>query len=615
MGGFVRTYWFLLLAAAGLAAGFVLQAVGLPFYWAAWAGSAAVGLALSLRWLVQAIRQKSFGSDALAVISILATAVTKEWIAAAVISLMLASGRALETWAEGRANSQLAALLARAPRTVHLVDSTGAVTTVGIDGVPVGSKILVKSGEVVPLDGTLLVAGIFDESALTGEPLPVGRAAGSEVASGVLNTDSGVELLTTQDSQTSTYAGLIRLVQQAQASSATAVRLANKWAVWFVPFALLLALGTLLVTRDYHNAVAVIVAATPCPLILAVPVAIIAGMSKAASKGAIIKGGAALELLARTKTILLDKTGTLTHGGPAISQVAVAPGFDVARVLAAAGSLEQDSPHVVAQAIVSHAVAAGAVLSRASDVVETHGVGLVGVVGGQRISVGQPVKPLPAWAQLKHSLLVAVSIDGVLAGMFGLDDPVRQESKATLVALRGLGVERMILVSGDRRSTVEDVANEVGVDDFYAECSPEQKLLLLRAEQERTSGTVVAVGDGINDAPALAAAGVGVAMGARGATAASEAADVVIIEDSITHLAVAVDIAQGSRSRALQASGFGMGLAVLAMVLGSVGVLNATTAAISQEVIDAGAILWALVPAASRLPKPVKPSQKLEATQ
>lgn len=611
MGGFVRTYWFLMVAAFGLAMGFVLQASGLQLSWLAWAASAAVGLTLSLRWLVAAIRQHSFGSDALAVISILATAVTREWIAAAVISLMLASGRALETWAEGRANSQLAALLARAPRTVNVLGSNGSVTTKSIDAVLVGSRILVKSGQVVPLDGQLMVAGTFDESALTGEPLPVFRPVGQEVASGVLNTGQSVELITTQDSQTSTYAGLIRLVQQAQASSASAVRLANKWAVWFVPFALLLALTTLLITRDYHNAVAVIVAATPCPLILAVPVAIIAGMSKAASRGAIIKGGAALELLARTKTILLDKTGTLTHGGPAISEIALGPGFELEQVLSAAGSLEQDSPHVVAQAIVSKAQDARAVLSRATNVLETHGVGLVGTVAGQSVSVGQPLEPLPQWAKLNHSLLVAVNIDGVLAGMFGLDDPVREESKATIDALRKLGVERMILVSGDRRSTVEDVANEVGVDDFYAECSPEQKLLLLRAEQERTTGTVVAVGDGINDAPALAAAGVGVAMGARGATAASEAADVVIIEDSITHLAVAVDIAQGSRARALQAAGVGMGLAIVAMVLGSVGVLNATTAAISQEVIDAGAILWALVPAASRLAKTQKTKRLL----
>lgn len=603
MGGFVRTYWFLGVTALGLALGFALQAFGLPLGWLAWSASAVVGLALSVRWLVAAIRQHSFGSDALAVISILATAITREWIAAAVISLMLASGRALETWAEGRANSQLAALLARAPRTAHLIDASGQVSSVAIDEVPIGSTILIKSGEVVPLDGKLLGSAAFDESALTGEPLPVNRPAGDEVASGVLNSGTGVELRTTQDSQTSTYAGLIRLVQQAQASSAASVRLANKWAVWFVPFALLLALATLLITRDYHNAVAVIVAATPCPLILAVPVAIIAGMSKAASRGAIIKGGAALELLARAKTILLDKTGTLTHGGPSISALAIAPQFTRDSVLAAAGSLEQDSPHVVAQAIVAKAVESGAILSRATQVVETHGVGLVGVVGQNQVSVGQPVGVLPEWAQLKNSLLVAVSIDGVLAGVFGLDDPVRQESKATIAALRKLGVERMILVSGDRRSTVEDVANEVGVDDYYAECSPEQKLLLLRAEQERTAGTVVAVGDGINDAPALAAAGVGVAMGAKGATAASEAADVVIIEDSITHLAVAVDIAQGSRARAIQASGFGMGLAVLAMLLGSVGLLNATTAAISQEVIDAGAILWALVPAASRLPK------------
>ena len=599
---FFARFWFIVVTVLGLGAGLVLTGIGEGgMAWLPWAASAAVGLVLAVRWVVAAIRSGEFGSDVLAVISILATALTNEWLAAAVISLMLASGRALEEWAEGRARNQLAALLSRAPRQAHVLDTDGNLTDLDLEQVALGSRILVRSGEVVPLDGTLQTAGTFDESALTGEPLPVYRDALTDVASGVVNTNSGVELVTTADSQTSTYASLIRLVEQAQAESASAVRLANKWAVRFVPFALILAAATWHLSGDYTRAVAVVVAATPCPLILAVPVAIIAGMSKAASRGAIIKGGAALEQLARTKVVLLDKTGTLTQGGPAISEVSFAPEANSETVLALAASLEQSSPHVVARAIVAEAKLRGMHLMPATDVVEEHGTGLTGMVDGYRVAVGQPAGTLPFWANLDHSLLVAISVDGQLQGMLGLDDPVRAESKQTLGRLRDLGVDRFVLISGDREASVAAVANEVGADAFHAGCTPEQKMQILHNEQSKTKGTVVAVGDGINDAPTLAAAGVGVAMGARGATAASEAADVVIIEDSIHHLAVAVDIAQGARNRALQASGFGMGLAMAAMILASVGVLDATWSAISQEAIDACAILWALAPTRSRV--------------
>ena len=602
MGKFLRDYWFLSVTVVALAIGVALNNLGLNAgAMTAFGLSAAVGLVLSIQWLVAAIRQGEFGSDMLATISIVATALTGEWLAAAVIALMLASGRALETWAAGRAHAQLGALLARAPREAHLIGPDGIQTTVPLDTVMLGSRILVRGGEVVPLDGTLLLPGTFDESALTGEPLPVYRPVGEEVASGVVNSGAGIELVTSQTSDTSTYASLVRLVQQAQAESASAVRLANRWAAWFVPLAIALALGTWLVTKDYQNAVAVIVAATPCPLILAIPVAIIAGMSKAASKGAIIKGGAALEQLARAKVILLDKTGTLTQGGPEVASLVCAPGVERDWLLTLVASLEQHSPHVVARALVGHALQNDLQLSPANEVTEEHGHGLSGLVAGHLVKVGQPIGAMPDWANLTDSLLVAVEVDGNLVGVIGLDDPVREESSQTIRDLRTLGITKTVLVSGDRVATVAAVAQAVGVDEFHAECSPENKLQLLKAEREIAQGPVIAIGDGINDAPTLAAADVGVAMGARGATAASEAADVVIVEDSIGHLAVAVDIAQGARSRALQAAGVGMTLAMAAMLVSAFGVLNATQAAISQELIDASAILWALVPAGSRL--------------
>jgi heavy metal translocating P-type ATPase len=599
-----NNYLLLLLTGLSLVVGLGARLAGLDSVsLASFAVGAAIGLGLSISLLAAAIRHGEFGSDVLALISIVATGLTNEWLAASVIALMLAGGRALESWAEGRARGQLAALLARAPHSAHLISSTGEIREVTLSEVAVGDRLLVRNGEVVPIDGTLATDGTFDESALTGEPLPKFRQSGEEVNSGVLNSGPEIELLATNTAENSTYSNLVRLVAQAQANSAAGVRIANKWAVRFVPFALSLAAASWLISGQVSNAVAVIVAATPCPLILAVPVAIIAGMSKAAGRGAIIKGGAALESLARVKTVLLDKTGTLTRGGPEISGLSFAQGADEATVLKLAASLEQSSPHVVAKAIVALAKLRGLNLERAIDVLEEHGSGLTGKIDGREIYVGKPLHSLPAWAKNQHSLAVAVIIDNQLMAMIGLDDPLRAEAAATISNLRKLGVNRIAMVSGDRRSTAQSIADELGLDEVFAECKPEQKLEIVFAEMKATSGTVIAVGDGINDAPALAAATVGVAMGARGATAASEAADVVIVEDSIEHLADAIDVAQGARHRALQAAGVGMTLATGAMLLGAFGIFNATASAVTQEFIDAAAILWALVPPKSRIRK------------
>lgn len=559
---------------------------------------AIVGLGLSIALLVAAMRHGEFGSDLLALVSITATMLTNKWLAASVIAVMLATGRALERWAEGRARFQLEALLARAPRIAHLINEHGNPVDVPLEQIKLGDKLLIRSGEVVPIDGTLQDAATFDTSALTGEPIPEFFENGREVPSGVLNVGGQTFLITTRTAADSTYSALVRLVQQASAQNATGVRIANKWAVRFVPFAMIVALATWLVSGSVDQAVAVIVAATPCPLILAVPVAIISGMSRAAANGAIVKGGAALEQLAMAKTVLLDKTGTLTHGGPKISQMLFAPGSDESETLRLAASLEQSSPHIVAKAIVEQAIARDFKLDVASQVHEDHGHGVSGKVNGRQVRVGQPGGVLPDWASTNSALAVAIEIDGELMAIIGLDDPLRTDAMATVNLIRELGVERVLLVSGDRKTTAEKIGAEVGVDQVFAECKPEDKLAIVRAEMKVSTGSVIAVGDGINDAPALAAASVGVAMGAKGSTAASEAADVVIIEDSIKHLAIAISVAKGSRGRALQAAGIGMALSTVAMLFAAIGLLDATASALTQELIDTASILWALVPVA-----------------
>lgn len=594
---------YLSLAAAGipLILGLVAQNLSLN-YIATWsfAVGAFIGLGLSIALLVEAIRSRTIGSDVLAVISIVVTAFANEWLAASVIAVMLSGGRALESWAAGRARNELAALLSRAPKSAHRISSAGAITDVALNEVAVGDRILVRNGEVVPIDGTLMSHAVLDESALTGEPMPKNRAVGEEVNSGVLNSGGEIEIVAGNTAEDSTYSHLIRLVEQARAGSSAGVRVANKWAVRFVPFALGLAGLTWLISGEVTNAVAVIVAATPCPLILAVPAAIIAGMSKSASRGVIVKGGAALESLARAKTVLLDKTGTLTHGGPKISKMAFAPGVDSERAITLAASLEQSSPHIVAKALVLEAQERDLRLSRATAVTEIHGTGLSGIVDGTEVYVGQPRGPLPEWADIKSELLVAVTADKNLVAVVGLDDPLRANAAQTLKTLRELGVTRIAMLSGDRKSTVDALGKRLTMDAVFAECKPGDKLEIVRTEMEATSGTVVVVGDGINDAPALAAAGVGVAMGSRGATAASEAADVVILEDSIGHLASAIEIAQGALRRALQAALVGMSLATVAMLMAAFGLLSPTGSAVVQEFIDAAAILWALVPVKSR---------------
>ena len=559
-----------------------------------WIIGGIIGIIPATIWVIKDLRQHTMGSDVLAVLALVGAISTDELFAASVVAFMLASGRLLESWAEGQAERQLKALLARVPRITHRIAADGTIQETPIQDVIVGDRILVRGGEIVPTDGELLIAAALDESALTGEPLPINREISEPIDSGVVNAGAPFEYRATNTSEQSTYAAIIRLVESAQAKNSPGIRIANRWAVRFVPIALILSGGSWLLSGDVHRAIAVLVAATPCPLILAVPIAVVSGLSRAAKHGAIIKGGAILELLGRTEVVLLDKTGTLTHGGPAVSEIQCSQGYTPEEILTLAASVDQYSTHVVAKSLVSAALAASHKLQAVENVTEVAGHRIQGQCGGAVITVGQLTQDRPSWMTLDFPLIVAVSKDDQLIGAIGLKDPLRPESRRLISDLKATGVKYVALVTGDRESTAREVAQEIGIENVYSSVTAEGKLEITRGLMQTSVGSVVVVGDGINDAPALAAADVGVAMGARGASAASEAADVVIVEDSIDRLTIAIRIAKTSRNKAIQAAGIGMGLSLIAMVAGALGVMSPSQGAITQELIDVVAILWAL---------------------
>lgn len=559
-----------------------------------WAVGGMTGLIPSIKWLIDEIKDRQMGSDILAIFSIIGTLLIGEYFAASVISFMLASGRALESWAEGQAESALKSLIDRMPKLANRITSTGNLETILVEKIECDDRLIVKSGEIVPVDGLAQEDCYLDQSALTGEPLPVNLAKGGPVISGTLNAGNSFEMVASGNISQSTYSGIVTMVRNSRAASSPNIRLANKWALRFVPLTILLAVGAYLLTGDATRAVAVLVVATPCPLILAVPIALVAGMSRATKSGAVIKGGAILEKLSRAEVVLVDKTGTVTHGGPVITEVLTAGNLTEDQAIQYAASLDQYSPHVVAKAIVSAAKERRLSLLAASNINESHGREVSGIVADKKVVVGAAPNELPTWASTELPLKVALHIDNELVAVFGLADPIREESLDTINQLYRLGIKEIVMVTGDKPETANQVANELGITRVIAESKPETKLNTVHEFRNKVSGTVIVVGDGINDAPALAASDVGIAMGARGASAASEAADVVIIEDSIDRVASAIHLAKLSRRKALQASVGGMAVALVAMVAAAFGYLTPSQGALLQEVIDVFAILWAL---------------------
>ena len=559
-----------------------------------WAIGGFIGLIPSIKWVLDELKDKQMGSDVLAIFSIVGALAIREFFAAAVISFMLASGRALESWAEGRADFALKSLIDRMPKLANRITKTGQLEVIKIEDVEINNRLLVKSGEIVPVDGIAQETCYLDQSALTGEPMPVLLEKEGSVISGTINAGNAFEMIASGNVSQSTYSGIVTMVRNSRAQSSPNIRLANKWALRFVPITIAMAALTFLLTGDATRTVAVLVVATPCPLILAVPIALVSGMSRATKSGAVIKGGAVLEKLSRAEIVLLDKTGTVTHGGPVITEIVTSSGITHEYALQMAASLDQYSPHVVAKSLVDEAKNRGISLLSASNVVEEHGKEVSGEIDGVLIRVGAAPTNLPSWANLKQPLIVALHFNNQLFAIFGLEDPIRSESKKTISDLHKLGVSEIVMVTGDKEETASIVAKELGINRVIANSSPETKLNVVHEYRNKVSGSVIVVGDGINDAPALAASDVGIAMGARGASAASEAADVVIIEDSIDRVVSAISIAKLSHSKALQASIGGMGLALIAMFAAAFNQLTPSQGAIAQEFIDLLAIMWAL---------------------
>ncbi|MGH1548803.1 heavy metal translocating P-type ATPase [Leifsonia poae] len=596
-----RRYWVVTLTLGVGIACAVLYLAGSRTV-ALWA-AALYALANAVGYTVRMIRSViggRVGVDLLAIVAIAATVLVGEVAAALVVVLMLAGGEALEDYANRRARRELDALLQREPRTAHRFVAARAdeVDDVPIADVAPGDALLVRPAEVVPVDGVLLgPSASLDLSSITGESIPVERGPGDALLSGSVNGATAIRLRATASAVDSQYQQIVGLVAQAARSKARVVRLADRVAVPFTVFSLALAGLAWFVSGDPVRFAQVLVLATPCPLLIAAPVAFIGGMGCAAHRGVIVRTGTVLETLASARTVVFDKTGTLTTGRPVLREVRAAPGHDPDRLLALTASAERYSSHVLAESVVRAAEERSLPLLRVSTAEERAASGVTADVDRHRVVVGTfpfvSARSVGAERTLigPGELAVYVAVDGAFAGSLIERDPPRADTASTLRELRALGIENVEMLTGDAPETAASIARELGITRFTAECLPADKVEHVGSLQQRP---VVMVGDGVNDAPVLARADVGVAMGARGATAASESADVVLLVDDIAGVVDVIRIGRRTLRIALQSVWLGIGVSVALMIVAAFGVIPAIVGALLQELVDAVTILASL---------------------
>jgi len=563
-------------------------------------GVTAIGSAIPLVYgMYQDLRTGKYGIDILAATAIITSVILGEYWAGIIIVLMLTGGEALEDYAERRARLELDALLTSRPKKAHLVKGH-KVMDVAVKTIQVGDRLVIKSGEVVPVDAIIIEGETsVDEASLTGESLPLEKVAGDEILSGSVNIEGTITVKAVHTAEDSQYEQIIKLVKSAASTESPFVRLTDRYAVPFTIVSFSIAITAWVISGDPVRFLEVIVVATPCPLLLAAPIALISGMSRAAKHGIIIKTGSALEKLASVKSIGFDKTGTLTYGVPKVAQVLTYNGFTQDEVLSYASSLEQGSSHVLANAIVSEAEKKKLKVQKAKKQQELTGHGINGIVGGKNVILGKLKHletgdvELPAkFNEDAFRFTTAfVAVNGKLAGAIGFTDEIREEAKPMLERLRGLGLKNILMVTGDNKTVAESIGKKLGITQIVANALPADKV---KAVQSAEPKPIAFVGDGVNDAPVLTASDVGIALGARGSTAASESADVVVMLDDINQVFNSVEIAKQTFHIAKQAILVGIGMSIVLQLIFFTGKFSATLGAGIQELVDVAVIFIAL---------------------
>ncbi len=572
-----------------------------------WLVTLVIGVIPPATRMVKDLYHKHFGVDVIAILAIVTSFILGQYLAGLVIVLMLSGGEALETYALRRARKELTALLSRVPTKAHLITKNG-LQDIPITELKVNDVFLVKPGETVPTDG-LVVKGMsdVDEAAITGEAIPVEKRPGAQIYSGSINKDGALEIKALRESAHSTYEKIIQLVKQASESRAPMVRLADRYSVWFTVVTLAMAALAWFISHDPIRLLAVLVVATPCPLILATPIAIMSGVSRAASRGIIVKSGGALEKLAEVKAFIFDKTGTLTLGSPAVVDFQASEFAMNKDIIRLAASLDQLSTHILAASLTEHATKKlNLQLDLPEEFQETFGQGVKGKIKAENylfgklsflqsegVAIPENTKELHKAFQSQGKIAVYLAENKELLGSVIFADIARPEIKTLFAQMKQQGLEKIVMLTGDKKNVADIIAKQLGLTDIHAECLPEDKVAEVQ-DHKKQFGSVAMVGDGVNDAPALAAADVGIAIGSRGSTASSETGDIVITVDNLTRVGLALKIARRTIAIAKQSIFVGIGVSILLMIAAALGYILPIYGALLQEVLDVVVILNAL---------------------
>lgn len=546
--------------------------------------------------MIKTLKSGKYGVDILAITAIVATLFVGEYWASLVVLIMLTGGDSLEDYATKEAGRELSALLKNTPVTAHRI-SHEKMEDILAEKVQVGDLIIVKPGEVVPVDGHLEKGlGEVDESSLTGESRPVEKKIGDLIMSGSVNGDVALYLRVIKKASDSQYQTLVKLVKESKAKPAHFVRLADQYAVPFTIAAYLIGGVAWFVSKDPVRFAQVLVVASPCPLILAAPVALVAGMSRSSRHGIIVKTGTTLEKLAKGKTVAFDKTGTLTKGQLAMDKInLVNETFSKEKVLQYVASAEQNSTHILARSLVIAGQKQELTLLPVTHLKEITGQGIIGTIEGQTVKVGKKdfILKEPDKVKMENQTAVFVAINDTYVGYITFHDVIRKEARETITGLKELGVKNILMLTGDQEAIAKTIASEVGITQVHANCLPEEKISTLKNQPE-DARPVIMVGDGVNDAPALAISDVGIAMGAHGDTAASESASAVILKDSLTPVKEAIKISQDTMRIARESVLIGLAICVVLMLIAATGAIPTLIGAALQEVVDTVSILSAL---------------------